>query len=51
MYIEVNYMIMAEKISAGNSLLDGFLRIMIFALVVILVAIPVCIALGLLGIL
>lgn len=51
MYIEGNYMIMSEKASTGTGLLDGFLRLMIFALVAILVAIPVCIVLELLGIL
>ena len=51
MYIEANYMIMSEKVSTGTGLLNGFLRIMIFALVAILVAIPLFIVLGLLGIL
>ena len=51
MYIETNYMIMAEETSNGTSFLNGFLRVMIFALVAILIAIPVCIGLGLLGIL
>jgi len=51
MYIEANYMIMSEKVNNGTGLLNGFLRIMIFALVAILIAIPVCIALELLGIL
>lgn len=51
MYIEANYMIMKEKTSNGIDLLSGFLRIMVFALMAILIAIPVCILLNFAGIL
>lgn len=37
--------------SAGTSFLEGFLKLMIFALVAILIAIPVCILLDALEIL
>lgn len=42
---------MNDGISLGNKLLVGFLRLMVFVLVLILVAIPVCILLDILGIL
>ncbi|MDT0605745.1 hypothetical protein [Croceitalea rosinachiae] len=41
---------MAQNTSVGSSFLEGFLRIMVFALVIILIAIPVCILLDKLGI-
>ncbi|WP_159076438.1 hypothetical protein [Flagellimonas amoyensis] len=41
---------MAEEISFGNRLMVGFLRIMVFVLIVILIAIPVCILLDFLGV-
>ncbi len=37
--------------SAGISFLEAFLRFMVFALIAILIAIPVCIILDLVGIL
>ncbi len=42
---------MADEISFGNKLMVGFLRIMVFILIVILIAIPVCILLDFLGVL
>lgn len=42
---------MTDEISFGNKMLVGFLRLMVFVLVLILVAIPVCILLDFLGIL
>lgn len=42
---------MAEEIGIGNKLMVGFLRIMVFVLIVILIAIPVCILLDFLGVL
>ena len=42
---------MSNGISLGDKLLVGFLRFMVFVLVVILVAIPICILLDLVGIL
>lgn len=41
---------MAEDISFGNRLMVGFLRIMVFILIIILIAIPVCILLDFLGV-
>ncbi|MET1258046.1 hypothetical protein ABV409_01825 [Flagellimonas sp. DF-77] len=41
---------MANESSMGMGMLEGFLRLMIFALVAILIAIPVCVVLDLLGI-
>ena len=41
---------MADEISFGNKLMVGFLRIMVFFLVIILIAIPVCILLDFLGV-
>ena len=41
---------MAEEISFGNRLMVGFLRIMVFILIIILIAIPVCILLDFLGV-
>lgn len=41
---------MGEQLSFGNKLLVGFLRLMVFVLVLILVAIPICILLDQLGI-
>ncbi|WP_350284879.1 hypothetical protein [uncultured Croceitalea sp.] len=41
---------MAQNTSAGTSFLELFLRVMVFALVVILIAIPVCILMDKLGI-
>ena len=41
---------MGEQLSLGDKLLVGFLRIMVFTLVAILIAIPVCILLDQLGI-
>ncbi len=49
MYIERNYTTMTNQISLGNKLLVGFLRIMVFTLILILIAIPVCILLDQLG--
>ncbi len=40
---------MAKTTSLSTSFLDGFLRIVVLALVVILIAIPVCIVFDLLG--
>lgn len=42
---------MSGEVSFGNKMLVGFLRIMVFVLVGILIAIPVCILLDFLGIL
>ncbi|WP_262710830.1 hypothetical protein [Flagellimonas algicola] len=42
---------MTDEISFGNKMLVGFLRLMVFVLVIILVAIPVCILLDFLGLL
>ncbi|SDQ24712.1 hypothetical protein [Flagellimonas zhangzhouensis] len=42
---------MAHEISIGNKLMVGFLRVMVFVLIVILIAIPVCILLDFLGVL
>ena len=41
---------MADEISFGNKLMVGFLRIMVFVLIIILIAIPVCILLDFLGV-
>lgn len=41
---------MADEITFGNRLMVGFLRILVFVLVVILVAIPVCILLDFVGV-
>lgn len=40
---------MAKTTSVSTGFLDSFLRIVVFALVVILIAIPVCIVFDLLG--
>ncbi len=40
---------MTQDISAGVKLLNSFLRVMVLALVVILIAIPLCILLDRLG--
>ena len=40
---------MANTTSAGGSFLESFLRIMVFALIVILIAIPICIVCDILG--
>lgn len=42
---------MTDEVSFGNKMLVSFLRLMVFVLVLILVAIPVCILLDFLGIL
>ena len=42
---------MNDGISFGDKLLVGFLRLMVFVLVVILVAIPICILLDFIGLL
>lgn len=41
---------MAQTTSSGTSFLEGFLRLMVIALVVILIAIPLCIVLDLAGV-
>jgi len=41
---------MANDSSISTSFLEGFLRIMVIALVIILIAIPVCIILEFLGV-
>ena len=41
---------MADEISFGNRLMVGFLRILVFVLIVILVAIPVCMLLEFVGV-
>lgn len=41
---------MNQNATVGTSFLAGFLRIMVFALVIILIAIPVCILLDVFGI-
>ena len=42
---------MLEKITNGTTVLDGFLRVVVFALVAILAVITVCILLDVVGIL
>ena len=41
---------MANTTSVGGTFLESFLRIVVFALIVILIAIPICIACDLLGV-
>jgi len=41
---------MEEQVSIGDKVLVGFLRIMVFALIAILIILPVCVLLKLLGI-
>ncbi len=40
---------MTQDISAGDKILNSFLRVVVFALIIILVAIPLCILLDKLG--
>ncbi|MDT0539148.1 hypothetical protein [Croceitalea sp. P059] len=40
---------MEEQLSFGDKLLEGFLRVLVFALIFILIAIPLCILLNKIG--
>ncbi|WP_262708062.1 hypothetical protein [Flagellimonas allohymeniacidonis] len=42
---------MNDEVSFGSKMLVGFLRFMVIVLVIILIAIPVCILLDILGLL
>ncbi|NDV43203.1 hypothetical protein [Flagellimonas sediminis] len=41
---------MANEVSFGDKLMVSFLRVMVFILIIILIAIPVCILLDFLGV-